>query len=356
MAERPAGGNRIGAIAPDSAAALRHAGRRGAQGRRGADGMRPDIIHDTAILGAQQAVDDLMRVVRGRPDYARLRVLQVLRAKHNRAVFAVRFGGERAVLKRFIMPGAAETVRALEAELAHLSGHMAEGRLRIVRCLHADPELGLAVMSHAPGRRLAEVLAFASPVRRARLLRQVGEWALAYSAGRTRAATFGPRLWLQQCRALDLSHLDAPARARMEALAEALQARVRAHQGRLVTQGAIHGDLTPANLHLHAGVLYGVDVKGACWLAAARDVARFAVWMASRTDLGDRPRLYGVDRADLEALLDAGLLPAEEYDTVLPFFVGERLFHALADPTRRTDEATRLLAAVDGFVASPVAP
>ncbi len=301
----------------------------------------------------QQAFDDLSKIVSKQPELAPLKLREVLKIGEGRQVFFVKWHGEKAVLKRFL-PGAGDapdqTVMNLQAELDHLAPRMSDGPYQINRCLLARPDLGFVVLSFAKGKRITDVLSASNPTKRARLMHESGKWLAHYTSDRRRSGKFGPRYWVRRRAEADTTALRPDDQRLLQNLLEALDRWANRLQGCQVTQAAIHGDLSGLNLHVQAGVLTGVDVQGTCWQALSRDVARFLVWQQIKDVQPGSNEMYGINKPDWEAFLSSGVLPTEEHETTLPFFVGDRLFGSLMLDHDKEPSANHARQAIRGFI------
>ncbi|MCU0911877.1 MAG: aminoglycoside phosphotransferase family protein [Rhodobacteraceae bacterium] len=310
-----------------------------------------------AGLTPAEAAARLAALLAGRRGYEETRVLQVLRAAHDREVFLVRLSdGRKAVLKHYIGPNVAQLVRNVQAEFDFAAAAMGDGALQCVRCLAAEPDLGFVVLSHAPGKPLESLLLKADAARRRRLIRQAGAWLAAYTAPRRRVRRFAPSHWLGRCRARDASRLAGEDLALRAALDAALVQRMEAHTGGEVTHAATHADFVPRNLHFHQGTLIGLDIQGEAWFSVARDAATFLVWVAANCAPVPGGTRFGLPAADLDAFLDGGAVPPAETGTVLPFFIGIQFYNEMIDAQGKPERLDRLRAAVADYVAAPVAP
>ncbi|MCX7646227.1 MAG: hypothetical protein N2Z62_13170 [Rhodobacteraceae bacterium] len=305
-----------------------------------------------------EAAHQLERDLADHPRLAGLRVLEVLGLDGRGDVFAVRLpDGGRAILKRYLGPDGAGTVLRAKAELDRVAATMSDGPLRIVRCLYADPDAGIVLLSEAPGKRLVDALRASGPGGQRRLIRQASEWLAAYTAPGRRLRSFDPGHWLDRCRQADRAAAEPADRARLAALEEVLALRRAAHRGRPVTHAATHADFTPRNLSVHRGVMTGYDVQGHARFAIARDAAQFLVWSAVHC----APRVPGARRlglpvAHLDAFAEGGAVPEAERDTAQAFFIGTFLHAMLATRAPGSEVLEEIRAAVDGYLAAPVAP
>ncbi len=260
------------------------------------------------------------------------RLEETLKLGDNSHVFAGHYGDVRAVYKWFQGPRAADIVTDSQLELAEVTPRLSTGPLQINHCLLARPDLGVVVLSHAPGPRLTGVIADADPDTRAALMQQAGAWLAAYIGPRHRSGSFGPGYWLKQLRARAVPTLDE---GLLSALMDTLTPMAQDLQGAPVTQAATHGDFAAINLHYADGVMTGVDVQGTAWLPVARDIAKFLVWSTIHCP-APGPSLCGVPRADLAAILAGKALPLSEAETTLPFFIGTQLYGRLLENHRHS--------------------
>ena len=316
--------------------------------------MEPKAKSDTLdqLDQAARAAEALSGIVSDRPGFASLKITQVLKLDDTRQVFQARLNGEKVAIKRFLGPKATEMARGAQTELDYMAPRMSQGPLRLNRCLHALPDLGVVVLSFVPGRRLNDILTTANRGKRRRLLRQSGQWLAAYTEPRQRVAEFGPGHWIERRLALDTAAIYPKDKALLKDLLMALRKQAQATAGLPVKQAATHADFVPLNLHFHRGTLYGVDVQGERWMAIARDMARFMAWLPVYLPTEGEPTVLGVAKVDYEALLACGILDAEEQTTTLPFFIGEQLYFRFAtaygNRTHRQQARRAILRYLDG--------
>lgn len=289
----------------------------------------PSAPPETANLRERQvfAAKVLTRILRAKDEVSRVKVIKCLKASEKNWVFVARVNGEKVVLKRFMLGNPSHTVRSLKGELDFVEAHATDERFQANRCLFAWPDDGIAVLSFAPGPRLGDKIAKSKGKARARLLKLSGEWLKHYCAPRRRHRTFGPGFWVKQLAGKSLSHITSKIDRRMlETLLENLREQSRRTHGSPVVQAATHGDYVGMNAHFHRGTIYGVDIQGECWRAIAKEVALFIVWQQIHDPSRPFDRQFGIAQSDLDAFLDSGVLPVEEYKTTLPFFIGFELY------------------------------
>lgn len=298
--------------------------------------MERDPLHDWAagLAAADAALEALEQAMAGRLELEAPRVLKLGRG---RAVFAARHEGRPVIVKRFEGDGAADQVRRLQAELSLLQGHMAEGPYRMMACLRALPEAGIAVLSQVPGRPVSEAMANSDTAGRAALVTAAVGWLNHYSGTRRRAGTLGPRHWIRRCAALPLDELPAPTRALAQDLLRALRDEAPRLRGTPVIQAAVHGDFVPFNIFAQGApgadlTLWGIDVQGEAWMALARDAARFLNWTQTHCwPEAPAPAHHGLAPDLWQAFTAARLLPEAEHGTALRFFLGEMALTRLAE-------------------------
>ncbi len=259
-------------------------------------------------------------------------VTETLKIGASSRVFAGQYGELPAVLKWFQTENAAQIVTDAQTELAAVAPRLSTGPLQINRCLLARPDLGLLVLSNAPGERLTGVIAAAPPAERAALMQQAGAWLTAYIGPRHRTADFGPGYWLKRLSSRQIPLLDE---GLLTTLMDSLTDMATDLRGARVTQAATHGDFAAINLHYADGVMTGIDVQGTAWLPVARDIAKFLAWSTIHCP-APGPSLCGVPRADFAAILTGKALPLSEVETILPFFIGTQLYGRLLENHRHS--------------------
>lgn len=244
-----------------------------------------------------------------------------------REVFVANIDGTKVVVKRFNDENSAQTVNNLKAELALMSQTMGSGINQINQCLHALPEVGIAVLSFAPGHRLSDAIAASNYKHRRKLIKHAGNWLAQYTAIRKRETTFAPKYWVKNLKGNSTLHtLSIEDRKLLETLIHVLQTQIPRIRGCNVIRAAVHGDFVGTNMHYHNGVLYGVDIQGECWHPIAKEAANFLVWQQIHS-LQPAPKTrHGIALHDWEAFLESGAVSNNEQFTTLPFFIGVHLF------------------------------
>lgn len=305
----------------------------------------------TKLLSKQAAAQTLEAYLMDRPEVNSARGLGALKVSDKSWVFSARVNGEKVVVKRFLESGADQTVHSLKNELDYLEAHFGDSDCRANRCLMSWPHDGVAVLSFAPGPRLGNKIADAKGRRRKELLTHSGRWLAKYTEKRRRDSTFGPGFWLKQLLNLDLSHITDPADLHLLAqLIEVLRSQKERVKGCAVVQAATHGDFVGINAHFHKGIIYGVDIQGECWLAVAKEAARFLVWLQIHNPERPARRRAGIDEDDWNAFLQSKLLDAKECHTTLPFFVGEQFYERFVENYSRTEIRTNARAGIEAYV------
>lgn len=303
----------------------------------------------TPFAKEAQAVADLTAHLAGDAELRGVSVREVFKVAPGRAVFLIRWQGGRAVLKWHRRADAAEIVLRQQRELEFLGAALGAGPNRVMACLRARPDLGLVILSHAPGARVDDAIVAAGPARRARLVARAGAWLAAVSALRQTIGAFAPDYWVRTLAGRDLSGLGPGDRAVFGQLVEELDWRGQALRRFPVLRAAGHGDFAGLNLILREAEMTGIDMQGETWGPVAREAARFLVWQQMR-EPGRGPLRHGVDAADLAAFLSSGAVPEAEADTTLPFLIGEELGRRFLDPGIDRD---RLRAAIADWLDQP---
>jgi len=254
-----------------------------------------------------------------------LRIEECLKVKNGAAVYRGTLDGRRVIAKRGLHNAA-----MVRDTMAASRERMADGPYRVVAPIAATDDI--LVMEHAPGREVKGVLdALGGGSARRAVLTRCGEWARTYAGTDIETGTFGSGFWLRKHRQPHAEgSLHPEVQATWDALMGWLEDRAARVAGVSVTRGRCHGDLTPMNLHLDDdGVLWGFDIGAEMRLPLARDVARFVVTWLRSSVFED-----GFCGQELRALAGP-VLPASEFDTLLPFFLGETIAGRL--PEERAD-------------------
>lgn len=272
------------------------------------------------ILDHWKARSATWLALRGVPEARGLRLGRVLKNSPETAVFEATLNGRPVVVKRTIGVEASMRTGAQADELAVQHPLMCEGAFRVPEPILALPGQGIMVMEHAPGLRFDAVLR-ADPARRPERLRQAGEWLAHYTRTRRVEDAFGGGYWIKT-RGQAMQAMPAgPDRERVAALI-GLMERERARVGPCpITRARSHGDFCTLNLMVDGDAIWGVDIQNDTWIALAKDLARFLVYLEITLPQGETDGPCGLSDADAQALLGTpGLIRAGEIETMLPFF------------------------------------
>lgn len=302
-------------------------------------------------LTASSAKQTLARLLRAKPDVAHFELLDGLKVTERSWVFSAQVNDEKVVVKRILGKDAPHTVQRLKDELDYLETVFPAGKLQANRCRHAWPDEGLVILSFAPGRRLGDAIAMASGQARHDLLKQSGEWLKQYCAARSLNRTFWPGSSIRKLAAKPLEPiaLDDDKRVLQRLFAD-LRRQAKDVKGVPFVQAATHGDFVGINAHYHEGTIYGVDIQGQCWLAVARDIARFLVWQQIHDSSRPLVRQYGICADDLQSFLSSNILGLEEQQTTLPFFIGTQLYSRFVHEYDRDDMRDNTRSAIVSYL------
>lgn len=299
----------------------------------------------------ETAEQSLLTYLKSRPEVKTISNLQPMKVSEKSWVFSARMNGEKIVVKRFLENDFDHTVRSLKGELDYLETIFGNGNCQANKCLMAWPEDGIVVLSFISGPRLGDKIAGATGKKRQKLLTHSGEWLAQYTASRRRDSRFGPGYWIKKLQEKDLSHIErADDLSLLKQLVAALRSQNSAVKGHPVVQAATHGDFVGINTHFHSGVIYGVDIQGECWLAIAKEAARFLVWLQIHDPARPDRRHAGIAQSDWAAFLQSGLLSEDEAKTTLPFFVGEQLYGRYVESYARLEIRDNTRAAIESYL------
>ncbi|SFS55073.1 hypothetical protein SAMN04488040_0882 [Sulfitobacter marinus] len=278
------------------------------------------------IRAEEDARGALTAVLNTKHEVQRFTLGDALKVSLKSWVFRATINGEDAVVKRFFDGDVPQVLRNLKVELDFLERSFDDPRYQANRCLYTWPEDGIAVLSFAPGKRLGDEIAQASGDARRQLVWQSGEWLRRYCEFRKRDSRFGPRHWVKKMTSVKTDRVSVPAdRLLLDRLRASVVGQTDAVRGVPVVQAATHSDYVGLNAHYHQGTIYGVDIQGESWLAVAKDVARFLVWLQIHVPISEGGQRYGIALEYIDPFLESGVLSAQEQVTTLPFLIGEQL-------------------------------
>jgi hypothetical protein len=257
---------------------------------------------------------------------------RVLQSSPRALVAEATDGGETVVVKQFRTDDPVTTIERLRDEHAAIGPHLGDGPFRLAHWRRLDAPRGLAVLTHAPGRRMDALLPGAPAGERAVILGLAGGWLAAFARPRRYLAPFPLHPVIR--RRKDAA-ADRPLRPRDRDLTgatlAALRALARALDGTPLEQGNIHADLTPYNLTLAVGSdgqvqVWAFDLQSSRRRPVALDAATFLVTAGLRLPPDPHAAPGPLPDADRAALLAAC---PEAGGAVLDFFTGDRLLRGL---------------------------
>lgn len=275
-------------------------------------------------------------VLRGIDDVHGLRLTRCLKSAPTAAVFEGRFKGRDVVVKRMIGPEADLRAGDQADELKTQYPHMAEGDFRVPEPIVTLPGHGLVVMERAGGQRLDHAIR-ATPADRWHLIRQAGQWLAKYTSVRRVEDAFGGGYWIKVRRRFMSQMPQGPDRDRIARLVAVMEAERNRIGPRPITRARSHGDFCTINLMVDGDTMWGVDIQNSHWLALAKDLARFLVFLEITLPNGAGDGPCGLAAEDVEALVDTdGLIRSGEARLLLQYFVASelagRLEHEQAHP------------------------
>ncbi|MEM9974185.1 MAG: phosphotransferase [Pseudomonadota bacterium] len=311
-----------------------------------------------SLIAKARARHGLGRAVGRAEALSGLKLGRCIAARRQSRVWEATLAGRPVIVKQVLGAAAADLARAQAEELKYQYPRMCEGPYRVPEPLFWQPRDGLVVMAHAPGLRFDSALTRA-PKARAALLAAAGGWLAHYTAPRRQSDAFGGGYWIKRRAAALESVADAGDRARIEGLVAIMRAERAEIAGRLVTRARSHGDFCPINLMVdgddaHDGViLWGVDIHNSRWLAVAKDIARFLIYLSITQPTAATDGPMGLAAEDVDALTGAkGLIPPEEVEMVLPFFLASELAGRLQGERISTDAHPAARALADRMIAA----
>lgn len=273
------------------------------------------------FLARVRARKSLWQGLGAMPEAKGLRLHKCLKSGRGAVVYAGELDHKPVVIKRALGPDAADLAGAQARELAYQHPRMGDGPYRVPEPILAKPDTGVVVMGAAPGERFDHALR-AAPDRRAELIAAAARWLAHYIAPRRETDTFGGGYWIKR-RLAAIEHMPASAdRTRIEALIGIMRREKALIGGKEITRARSHGDFCAINLMVAGDEIWGVDIQNSHWLAVAKDIARFLVYLEIALPAQRYNGPCGLAAADCHAFLGVkGLISPDEANRVLPYFV-----------------------------------
>lgn len=314
---------------------------------------------DSGIPDVQSALERLTGLIQREPALQGAKLQRPLTLTASDTAILGTLNGDKVVFQLFLGAEAAARAEAQKAELDQMAAHLEDGPHQVPHCRMVLPEHGLTVLEFIGGKSLAERLPEANDQKRRQMLSQAGMWLKRYAMARRRKAHFGAPFWVET-RGKRLAKIN-DSNPQALALLDTLRRRAETLRGAMVWQAAGHGQFTPANLKIHKGTFYGINILGENWSALARELAGFLVDVQITCPNSSDPAMrYGIAEADLLALLKRNVLDADETHSILPFFIGvdilDRLITEARSPQLDDVQHARLASLAKAFIESPITP
>lgn len=306
------------------------------------------------ILARAKARRGLRKALAAVPEAEGLTLSKCLKSTPQTIVYAGMLDDEAVVVKQALGDEAITQVIAQTDELRFQHPRMSDGRFRVPELLISQPEAGIVVMTHAPGERLDQAIK-ANPGRRSELVASAGAWLAHYAAPRCETDSFGGGYWIKR-RSDGMEHLPpGPDRERMAALIGRMRTLRSEFTGRLVTRARSHGDFCPINLLVAGGEIWGVDIQNSNWLALAKDLSRFLVYLEIALPAATHDGPCGLSQGDYDSLLAAdGLLPSGEAEMIMPYFLAVEVAGRLVSERRDPFMLSSTRALADRMIQAPI--
>ncbi len=281
------------------------------------------------------------------------KVIAALKQSDVSEVLHVTLDGKNLVLKRYLGRNPDNTVHSFMGQVARLDPSMATGPLRINRCVYAFPGIGVVVLEFIPGENIGKILSGNDAELRSRMLLNCGLWLKKFGGDAYTLSRFSPQFWLKRLdrRKPDLAPKPVD-RDLLDALRQNLNQRAGKTAGIRAIKGPTHDDFIPANLLFHNNILYGIDIQSETILPFAKATAQLLVLLQFKRPNSDTDLIYGVSRKDCQDILKSGVLPSSEYDTILPFFLGEQFYFRLQNAIEKKMPDPHIRQAVTRFLNS----
>ena len=259
------------------------------------------------------------------PETRGLKLVRCIKSGSEASVFEGVIKDRPVVMKRMTGEDAITRAQAMTDELRAQYPRMKDGPFRVPEPITTVPKKRLVVMERAPGKRLDQVLR-EDPAARPRILRRASLWLAHYIGERRVEDNFGGGFWIKTRRRAMNELAEGEDRDRVSGLIGIMETE-RNRIGPLpITRVRSHGDFCALNLMVDGDTIWGVDIQNNHWLALAKDLARFLVYLEITQPHGTYDGPCGLSGEDCEALLGTGgLIREREAEAMMPYFVATEL-------------------------------
>ena len=271
------------------------------------------------------------------------RALRIVPGK--RAIFLGEHEGEKCVFRLALGPKQRKSFAAEWAELTRLWAYMGNPPNTVARPIRFDPDPGLLVMSHLPGKPLLSYMQHKARTEdHPALIARAAEWLHAYTSPTMEAGALNAPRWRKLARRAAESQ-PIPALAEIERrIVRQLRLLSKMNPSEECRTAILHNDFHLNNLIHFRGTLSGIDCGRSGRAPLVKDIARALTHMARHGMLPSGERHFGVDRAALETFSEAFDLTEKELTYHLPLLIG---FEALMRVEHEEIGETRIAPAIE---------
>ena len=266
----------------------------------------------------------------------RLNIVASLSQKRVSEVFHVKLDGQDLILKQFFGKNPENTVTTLCREQEFLSRTMFDGPYQVNRCLYAFPEIGVVLLEYRVGKTVGTLISSGDSAFRSEIVLKCGNWLKEFGAGRDEYSCFSPMFWINYLDKLDLiQDFEPETAALLDSLRQRLFLQAKTIAGIMVKKSALHDDFVGFNLIFNNDIICGIDIQTNNVLPYAKVAARFLTLLHISRPNRDPAQKYGISERDHDSFFASEVLPHSEYDTSLPFFIGEQIFLRLLESAKK---------------------
>ncbi|WP_420861979.1 phosphotransferase [Algirhabdus cladophorae] len=260
-----------------------------------------------------------------------------------RTVYQGVWNGEPVIFRHQSGPDAKAIIEKESAEIERVKDWMSAGDFRTIEALFCDPDLGLLVLSQAPGASVRHAIREA-PDRRSEFVKQSAQWLAHYTKDARKMAKFPHERYLTRAVPIIEKKLVRRHKGLWQSVLERMTRMVPETTQRDCVLAQTHGDFHPSNVMVDGPLMTGFDLGGSHFIPLAKDASRFLVSLEHAIGPSEGPRHFGVNRAEFDLFCDALDFDAQQREVYFPFLIGFDILHR--GPARKSKSSGKLASGI----------
>jgi len=293
-----------------------------------------DIFATHAFLEAIEATPDLHGATLHRI---------LARSSGLRTVYQGTWKNTPVIFRHQSGPDAKKIIEQEQGELLRVKDWMSTPPNMIIEPLYCDTDLGLLVLSQAPGVSVHHAIRNA-PQDRTKLVSQAAHWLAHYTQPSRKTGKLPAQRYLDRATTMIDRKLVRRHTGLWQSVLDEMNKMLPEQRPRDCVLAQTHGDFHPSNIMVDDTLMTGFDLGYSFFIPLAKDAARFLVALEHAFPTNDAPRHYGVNQAEFDIFCDALEFDTQQREVYLPFLIGFDLLHR--GPLRKSKSKSKQVSGV----------